>query len=275
MIKNAKRIVFKVGTSSLTFENGKPDFNKIEQLARVLSKLHTDGREVILVSSGAMSAGIDRLKMHERPVSTPLRQAIAAVGQCSLISLYDKAFSEYKKTAAQVLITRDIAEQEILYKNAVNTFNTLLDIGAIPVVNENDTVSTAELEGNNFGDNDTLSAIVSVIVSADALVILTDRDGLLDKNPAKYDDAVLISDVYDIDESIYATAGGSGSTRGTGGMKTKLDAAKIATAAGIDTYILNGKDADLIYKLLDGDGVGTRFHGIRNSEFGIRNSERR
>lgn len=255
-LKNADRIVFKVGTSTLTHENGKMNIRRIERLARVLCDLHNSGKDIVLVSSGAISVGVAKVGASERPKAVPHIQAMAAIGQSELMYLYDKLFSEYNNTVAQVLLTADVMEAQLRKQNAQNTFETLMELGVIPIVNENDTVSTEELE---FGDNDTLSAMVAELIGADLLVILSDIDGLYDKNPKENSDAKLISVVDGIDDRVKRCAGGAGSRRGTGGMITKLHAGEIASAAGIDMVIVNGSDPYDIYKLFDGEEIGTLF----------------
>ena len=231
-IKDAKRIVIKVGTSTLTYSSGKPNLRKIEKLAMVISDIQNSGREVVLVSSGAISIGVNRLGLKERPKDTPGKQAAAAVGQCDLMSIYDRAFSEYGYVTAQILLNRHVVDQEELKTNVMNTFGALLDMGAIPIVNENDSVAVEELV---FGDNDNLSAIVANLIDADLLVILTDIDGYYDDNPAENPNAHLVSRVTEITEEMLNNAGGSGTARGTGGMRTKLEAALYATKNGITT----------------------------------------
>ncbi len=253
---NANRIVFKVGTSTLTHQNGKVNIRRVEALVRVLSDLHNQGKDIVLVTSGAISVGVAKSGRTERPKALPHRQAMAAIGQCELMYLYDKLFSEYSNTVAQVLITADIVEHPLRKQNAQNTMETILELGAIPIVNENDTVSTEEIE---FGDNDTLSALVADMINADLLVILSDIDGLFDADPHKNPDAKLIDCVENIDASIEAHAGGTGSKHGTGGMATKISAAKIATGAGIDMAIINGDVPKKIYDLLEGQQIGTCF----------------
>ena len=255
-LKNYNRIVFKVGTSTLTHENGKPNFKKFEELVRVLADLKNSGREVVLVSSGAIAVGADSMKLPQRPTSIAGKQAVAAVGQCELMFIYDKLFSEYNQVVAQVLMTKDSMEKHSERNNVVNTFSKLFQYGAIPVVNENDTVVIDELV---FGDNDTLSAVVADCIDADLLVIITDIDGLYDKNPAEHADAKLIHEVNEITEELFKNAGGSGSNRGTGGMYTTVQAAVIAQKAGVDTVILSGANLRKIYDLLDGEQVGTIF----------------
>lgn len=254
-----KRIVIKVGTSTLTYENGKANLRRIDKLCKVLSDLHNQGREIILVSSGAIGVGMGKTGLPKKPDSTPEKQALAAIGQCELMFMYDKLFGEYNNMVAQVLLTRDAVDSEHRKENVLNTFNTLLSMGIIPIVNENDTVAIDELEGHNFGDNDMLSAIVAKLVSADALVILTDIDGLYDSDPRKNKDAKRIERVEKITEEIENMAGGSGSNRGTGGMTTKVMAAKYVTEAGIDCFVICGDEPQRIYDVTDEKSVGTRF----------------
>lgn len=254
--KNVKRIVFKVGTSTLTYDNGKLNIRKIESMVRVLSDLRNSGIDIVLVSSGAISVGVSKIGKTERPKAIPHKQAMAAIGQCELMYLYDKLFSEYHNTVAQILLTPDVLDNPIRKQNAQNTFETLMEYGVIPVVNENDTVSTEEVE---FGDNDTLSAMVSELIGADVLIILSDIDGLYDKNPKTNKDAKLICEVNGITDEIRALAGGAGTSRGTGGMITKISAAERANKAGIDMIIINGDDPLKIYDALDGNCEGTVF----------------
>ncbi|WP_458863467.1 glutamate 5-kinase [Acidaminobacterium chupaoyuni] len=255
-ISRAKRIVIKIGTSTLTYETGRINIRRFELLCKVLSDIKNSGREIILVSSGAVGVGVAKLGLECRPKDIPGKQAAAAVGQCELMYLYDKLFLEKSHKVAQLLLTRDVFEREVRKKNARNTFERLLTLGAIPIVNENDTVSTEELE---FGDNDTLSAMVGVLTKADALIILSDIDGLYDSDPNKNPDAKLIPYIEKIDEQIEAIAGGSASGLGTGGMTTKIQAAKIATSHGMTMAIVNGSDPNLLYDLLDGKQAGSLF----------------
>ena len=256
-IKDMKRIVVKVGTSTLTYENGKLNLSRIDKLARVLSDLKNRGVEVILVSSGAIGVGVGKLGLKHRPTITMEKQAAAAIGQCELMYLYDKMFSEYGYMTAQVLLTKDVLTHTDRKTNVVNTFITLLKMGVVPIVNENDAVSVEEIE---FGDNDTLSALVAKLTDSELLVILTDINGLYDKNPREHADAVLIPEVKHITHDIIETAGGAGSNRGTGGMITKVMAAEIAAESGIKTLVLNGKDPKILYRVFDGEQVGTLFH---------------
>ena len=255
----SRRIVVKVGTSTLTYENGKVNLRNLEKLCKVLSDLHNSGKQIILVSSGAIGVGVGKLKIKERPRETRYKQAIAAVGQCELMFLYDKFFGEYNNSVAQILLTKNVVLNELSKQNVVNTFQTLLEMGIIPIVNENDTVATDELIGANFGDNDNLSAIVADLVGADLLIILTDIDGLYESDPRKDPNAKKISAVKHIDNEIREMAGGSGSNRGTGGMSTKITAAAAATSAGINTCVMSGADPSKIYKLLSGESIGTMF----------------
>lgn len=254
--KNLKRIVVKVGTSSLTYETGKINIKKIEGLVRVISDLRNRGLEIVLVSSGAVGAGVGKLNLPEKPAETRKKQALAAIGQASLVSIYDRFFSEYGHCTAQVLLTKFILDDDERRQNTKNTFETMFDYGVIPIVNENDVVSTYELE---FGDNDTLSAYIAELVEAQLLVILSDIDGLFDSNPAENPDATLISVVEDIDEGILSVAGGAGTRRGTGGMLTKLKAAEIVTPLGIDMVITNGSTPEKLYNIFEGLAVGTLF----------------
>ena len=261
----SRRIVVKVGTSTLTYENGKVNLKNMEKLCKVLSDLHNSGKQVILVTSGAIGVGVGKLKLTERPKETRYKQALAAVGQCELMFLYDKFFGEYNNSVAQILLTKDIVLNEHSKQNVVNTFQTLLEMGIIPIVNENDTVATDELIGANFGDNDNRSAIVADLVGADLLIILTDIDGLYETDPRKDKNAKKIKLVEHIDDHIREIAGGSGSNRGTGGMSTKITAAAAATSAGINTCVMKGDDPSIIYKLLDGEEIGTMFLAVEGT----------
>ena len=260
--KNKKRIVVKVGTTTLTHANGHANLQRIDKLCRVLSDINNMGKDVILVTSGAMGVGMGRLKIAARPSATAERQAIAAVGQCELMQIYSKTFSEYGHIVGQILLTRDVVDYDSSRANAVNAFETLLRMGIIPIVNENDTVSTEELESNHnrgFGDNDKLSAIVASLVSADILFIMTDKDGFYDDNPDKNPDATLIGLVTEITPDLERAAGGVGSSRGTGGMSAKLEAAKTAFSMGIDMVLINGSDPFILYDVLEGKEIGTFF----------------
>lgn len=261
-LKNAKRIVVKVGTSTLTYETGKTNIRRMMKLVSVLSDLLNSGLEVVLVTSGAIGVGVGKLGLKERPQDTPGRQAAATVGQCELMFMYDKLFGEYGHTVGQLLITRSDVDNDERRQNLTNAFEKLFAFGAIPIVNENDSVAVEEIE---FGDNDSLSAIVAKLVKADALIILSDIDGLYDDDPRSNEDAVLIPVVTEIDEKLLNSAGGSGTSRGTGGMITKLHAAQIATEAGIHTVVMNGDAPQDIYKVLEGRQIGTFFRA-KNSE---------
>lgn len=257
------RIVIKVGTSTLTNELGQSDLRTFDRLACVLADIQNRGYEVILVSSGAIAVGTNKLNMKSRPTSMRLKQAAAAVGQCSIMFLYDKFFGDYDKTIAQILLNAEDMEQEEKKENLTNTFDALLEMGIIPVVNENDSVSYTEIESEDrlFGDNDMLSAVVAVLCRAKRLVILSDINGFYDSDPRLHPNAKLIERIDAIDDQVYSLAGGAGSRRGTGGMRTKLQAATLATSQGIDTVITNGKNPQSLYDLLDGKNVGTLFVG--------------
>ncbi len=251
------RIVVKVGTSTLAYATGRLNIQRVERMCRVLSDLKNAGHEIILVSSGAIAMGFGKLNLRERPHDMPTKQASAAVGQCELMYVYDKLFTEYNHTVAQLLITApDIADGGSRKANFHNTMDRLLELGALPVINENDTISTEEIA---VGDNDTLSAIVAATVSADLLVLLSDIDGLYDGDPRKNPDAKLIPTVETVDERIIALGGGSGSSLGTGGMATKLLAAQIAVGAGCEMVIANGEKPELLYDIVAGKPIGTRF----------------
>ena len=259
-LTSAKRVVVKVGTSTITFENGRMNLTNLDHLCRAIANLRNQGREVILVSSGAIAMGMAKLRLAHKPDTIREKQAVAAVGQCELMNIYCKLFGEYGYVAAQVLLTRDDIEDEHTRMNAINTFEALLEKEVIPVVNENDTVSTQEIFHNgSFGDNDSLSAIVASLTKADLLILLSDIDGLYDCDPRQKTDAQLISYVQTVTEEIGQMAGGSGSARGTGGMATKIEAARIATQAGIDMVIANGASPDVIGSVLAGMSVGTMF----------------
>ncbi|MBQ8506053.1 MAG: glutamate 5-kinase [Clostridia bacterium] len=256
--QNIRRLVVKVGTSTLTHDTGKLNLRRMDHLARVLADLRNQGTEIILVSSGAIGVGVGKLKLPAKPHDIGGRQACAAVGQCELMSISDKLVGDYGTTPAQVLLTRDCVDDKMRLYNIQNAFERLLDMGALPIINENDTVATEEIE---FGDNDTLSAVVAKVVHADALVILTDIDGLHAQNPKENPDSPLIHVVDHITDETRRIAGGAGSSRGTGGMYTKILAAGIATAAGITTAIIDGSTPENLYSLLAGEEVGTVFPG--------------
>lgn len=258
-VKQAKRIIVKIGTSSLSHENGRLDLEKMERMARVLTDLNNSGKEVILVSSGAMGAGLQRIGRSKRPEELPLKQATAAIGQAILMKLYKKFFDEYNQVIAQILLTKDVMEDPIKKANARNTFETLIGLGVIPIINENDCISTAQLEGYRFGDNDTLSAMVAELIKGDLLVLLTDIDGLYTSNPKENKEAKLIYEVNCITEEMKKNAGGAGSAMGTGGMITKLLAAEIAKACGTQTIIASGENIALLREIVKGEPIGTWF----------------
>ena len=250
-----KRIVVKVGTSTLTHKTGKTNIARMAKLVSVLADLHNMGHEIILVSSGAVSIGKGRLNIANKPDGTKELQALAAIGQGELMFMYDKLFGEYDVVVAQLLFTTDVLEREHDREHLLNTFNQLLDYGAIPIVNENDSISVDELLN---GDNDCLSATVAALINADLLVMFTDTDGLYDSNPSENKNAKLIELVEEITPDIRSLAGGAGS-RGTGGFATKIKSAEIATNAGIPVVIANGNKPTKLYKILEGKNVGTKF----------------
>ena len=250
------RIVIKLGTSTLTHATGHLNIRRVEQLAKVISDIKNAGHQVILVSSGAIGMGVGKLGLRCRPTDIPTKQAAAAVGQCELMYIYDKLFGDFHHTVAQLLITGDDVKNEQRHQNFSNTLGRLLELGALPILNENDTVATEELV---IGDNDTLAAIVAESVRADLLILLSDIDGLYTADPHKDPDAKLITHVRQLDDSIYALAGISASAQGTGGMVTKLQAAKICMACGCAMVIANGRNPGDLYDILDGKPVGTLF----------------
>ena len=256
-VSKKKRIVLKLGTSTLTHKTGKLNIRRMTNLVRILSDLHNEGRELLLVSSGAVGMGVGKLNLSERPKDTPSKQAAAAVGQCELMHIYDDMFAKYNVTVAQILLTRATLTNERL-PQVQNTIGRLLEMGVIPIVNENDTVAIDELE-LEIGENDSLSATVAAAVGADLLVILSDINGLYSADPRTNADAQVIREVHKIDEHIEQMAGGAGSALGSGGMATKINAAKIATEAGVDMVIMNGRDPEQLYALFDGEPVGTHF----------------
>ena len=254
-----QKTVIKVGTSTLTYENGKINYRRVESLCKVLADLQNSGEEIMLVSSGAIGVGMGKTGITVRPSETKKRQALAAVGQCELMFMYDKIFGEYNHAVAQILLTADAVETERKRTNINNAIDELLSMNIIPIINENDTVSTDGLDGNNIGDNDMLSAIVSHIINADRLVILTDIDGLYDSNPRTNAGAKKIDVVTKINKSILDMAAGTGSNRGTGGMITKLQAADYATKRGIEVHVINGSNPKIIYDIFEGKTPGTKF----------------
>ena len=258
---NKKRIVFKVGTSTLCHGGKGLNFRNIDGLAMSLSDIKNEGNEVILVSSGAIGAGVAKLGLPDRPSDIREKQAVAAVGQLELMHIYDKLFGEYGTTVGQVLLTREDVDRPTVRQNLSGTFRALLSMGVIPIVNENDSVCIEEIESEHkiFGDNDTLSAVVATLTSADLLVILSDIDGLYDSDPHKSSDAKLIPLVTAIDDRVLALAGGTKNSLGIGGMVTKLSAARVAAEGGVETIITNGSNPQSIYAAAYGLEVGTRF----------------
>ena len=253
-----QRIVVKIGTSTLAHPSGLLNIRRVEVLCKVLSDLKNAGHEIVLVSSGAIGMGVGKLSLPGRPEDTPTKQAAAAVGQCELMYTYDKAFSDYNHTVAQVLLTAADVDHADRFNNFCNTMHRLLDLRVLPIINENDTVATEEL---GIGDNDTLAAIVAVSMKADLLILLSDIDGLYTADPHTHPDATLITDIPALTEEVLALAGGAGSSLGTGGMSTKLHAAAICTEAGCDMVIANGASPSVLYDIADGKPVGSRFRG--------------
>ena len=252
------RIVIKVGTSTLTHQSGHINIRRIENLCKVISDLKNSGLEIIFVSSGAITMGLGKLGLKEKPQDIPSKQACAAIGQCELMYFYDKLFQEYNHSVAQMLMTGADFENPERYENFTNTLDRLLEFGVLPIINENDTIATAEIK---VGDNDTLSAITAVGANADLLIILSDIDGLYTADPRQDENATLISTVDTIDEQLMNLAGSAGSKLGTGGMITKLNAAKLCMDAGIDMIITNGSNPSTLYDIFEGKSIGTRFIG--------------
>ena len=250
------RIVIKIGTSTLAYPTGHLNIRRVEDLCKIVSDIKNAGNQVIVVSSGAIAMGIGKLGLRERPKDIPTKQAAAAVGQCELMYVYDKLFSEFNHTVAQLLITGEDVENEIRHNNFSNTLTRLMELDAIPIINENDTVATKEIV---IGDNDTLAAIVAQSVKADKLVLLSDIDGLYTADPHKDPNAKLIPVINTIDENILALGGGSSTNLGTGGMATKLEAAKICMPCGCDMIICNGNNPENLYAIMDGKAIGTTF----------------
>lgn len=260
------RIVIKVGTSTLTHSSGELNFHSFDKLARVIADVSNMGYEVILVSSGAIAAGRSKLHLDKTPDDLRLKQASAAIGQCELMHLYDKFFSEYGKTVGQILLTSDDVKRPNVKKNLINTFDSLLELGVVPIVNENDSVSYEEIEAANcddklFGDNDTLSAVVANLCRASRLILFSDIDGLYDCDPRENSKARLYHEIKEITDDISLCAGGVGSDRGKGGMITKLQAANMNMQRGIDTIITNGQRLEELYDILAGKPIGTLFVG--------------
>lgn len=270
MEKEYKRVVIKIGSSSLTYpETGRLNLSKMEHLVRAICDLRNRGIDICLVSSGAIAVGRDAIGLKERPKDISTKQACAAVGQGKLMMTYQKLFGEYNQVSGQVLMTKNTMVNPVSRNNAKSTFNELFNMGIVPIVNENDTVSTYEMQ---FGDNDTLSALVSSLVGADLLILLSDIDGLYTDDPHSNPDAQLIKDVDEINEQLYHMAKEStGSNVGTGGMTTKLTAAKIATYSGADMIIANGNNVDIIMDIMDRDYEVTTFHAQENPNFQLAN----
>lgn len=267
-IRQKQRIVIKVGTSSLVHEEtGEIDLLRMEQLVRILCDLKNTGKDVVLVSSGAIGVGRKALGLKKRPGTLPVKQACASVGQAVLMMMYQKLFREYNHIASQILMTKHTLIREESYFNAKNTFHQLFAMDVIPIVNENDTISTSEIE---IGDNDTLSAVVASLCDADLLILMSDIDGLYTGDPNKNPDAKFIECVPKIDKEIYEMAGGSASDYGTGGMVTKLDAARIATDSGCDMIIANATDFHIISDIMNGENIGTLFLAHKNTDFNIK-----
>ena len=254
------RIVVKIGSNAMTHASGNLDLRRMELLVRILSDYKNAGHEVVLVSSGAVAAGISRLRLNRRPETIEEKQALAAIGQADLMQVYEQFFAAYGHTVGQMLMTKDIIDNPVRRTMAENTFRELLRLGCVPIVNENDPVSTEELK---FGGNDTLSAYVALVCGADLLINLSDIDGLYDSDPRKNPGAKLISRVDAINETVWSYAGGAGTDRGTGGMITKIKAAEIVTSAGIPMIIVNGKNPEVLYRISDGEHVGTYFAPVK------------
>lgn len=255
-LSQVHRIVVKVGTSTLTYPTGKLNIRGIERLVRCIADLHNCGYDMMLVSSGAIGVGASKLRLAERPTSLRMKQAAAAVGQCELMHIYDKIFAEYGIATAQILLTTEDTEDDRRRLNVHNTFDALLETGALPIVNENDTVAVEEIE---FGDNDRLAAVVARVCYADLLVILTDMDGLFDSDPREHPEARLIPVVHKITDELREIAGGAGTRNGTGGMATKLGAAELCMERGIPMFVVNGANPETLYDITQGRLAGTLF----------------
>lgn len=270
LLKDKKRIVVKIGSSTITHaDTGSLNLLKMEKLIRVLTDLRNQGKEVVLVSSGAIAVGRKAVGLKEKPTEIAVKQACAAVGQAKLMMVYQKLFAEYNQTTAQILMTKYTMINDISRANAQNTFRELLNMGVIPIVNENDTVSTDELEYGDFGDNDTLSAIVAALIGADMLILLSDINGLYTDDPNHNEEAKFIEYVDILDDKLFEMGKGSASSVGTGGMATKLSAAKIATDSGADMVIANGEDVYIINRIISGKNVGTIFKAHKDKNFNL------
>ncbi len=254
------RIVIKIGTSTLAHSTGRLNIRRVEELVKVMSDLKNCGHEVILVSSGAIGMGAGKLSLKGKPSDIPTKQAAAAVGQCELMYTYDKLFSEYNHTVAQILLTGSDFRHEDRHQNFTNTMMRLLELDVLPIINENDTVATDEI---SVGDNDTLSALVAESINADLLVLMSDIDGLYTADPHKNPEASLIPEIKELTEEIMALGGDAGSSLGTGGMRTKLHAAEICTSNGTDMIITNGQNPRILYDIAEGKSVGTKFTARR------------
>lgn len=264
-LKNAKRLVIKVGTSSLIHPNGTINLSAVDELAFVLTDLKNKGKEVILVSSGAIGVGMHQLNLAKRPTSIPEQQAVAAVGQAALMNIYAQRFMSYSQQTAQILLTRDVIEYPESRKNVINTLEQLLDMGIIPIINENDTVAIDELDhSTKFGDNDQLSAIVSQLIQSEVLIMLSDIDGFYSANPTTHPDAILYSQIHEITDEVMAQGTGPGSSFGTGGMSSKLKAAKRIFSFDSSMVLANGKRPKIIFDILNGDEIGTFFKKEEN-----------
>ncbi|WP_281672195.1 glutamate 5-kinase [Pseudoramibacter alactolyticus] len=261
----AQTIVVKVGTTSLTHDNGTIDLRKMDALARVLTDLENEGRKIVLVSSGAIGCGMHRLKMSQRPIILEEKQMTASVGQGLLMELYHRSFDSYYQNIGQILLTKDVFSNPIKRINARNTFSELMKRRIIPIVNENDPISTDEIEEERFGDNDRLSAMTAALIEADGLIILSDVDGLYTGDPGKEAQAQRIDIVEKVTEKIMKLGGVSGSGLGTGGMVTKLKAARYAANHGLETIITSGSDVNVLYRIMDGEPIGTLFR--KNQKF--------
>ncbi len=261
-VADAQRIVVKVGSSTLTHDNGRTNLERMDRLALAIAGLMNRKKEVVLVTSGAIAVGMGKFNMDKRPAGMGMKQALAAVGQCELMNLYSRLFSTYGQSVAQVLLTKTDVDDDLKKRNVLNTFMSLFQFGVLPIVNENDTVSVEEIKSlKMFGDNDTLSAVVAKLIGADLLIILSDIDGFHDSDPHQNPDSKLISLVHEITPAMRAAAGGTGTSRGTGGMGTKLDAAELAIASGCKMVLANGQDPMNILSILEGNPVGTLFAG--------------
>jgi len=267
-LSKKQRIVVKVGSSTITHEaTGNINFAKLEKLVRILTDLHNQGKEVVLVTSGAVAVGRKSIGMQERPKTLSEKQACAAIGQASLMTVYQKLFSEYHQPCAQILMTKFTILNDITRQNACNTFEQLLKMGVIPIVNENDTVSTDEMENLGIGENDTLAALVTAMIHGDLVILLSDIDGLYSDDPKKNPDAVFFHQIDDVNDSILGMAKGSSSSVGTGGMQTKVSAAKIAVDSGADMVIANGEDIENLRRVMEGELTGTLFVAHKVPEF--------